>query len=124
MDDGEIACGGFVVTCCETSGAFELVEAPLDPVAQSVDEAVDWNLLLAICSAGNDRRAAACLCIVADVIGIVSPVRDQNPGGEQIPVDERVIPLVVGDFATGDLGSDRQAPAIGDQMYLGREATL
>lgn len=124
MDDGEIACGCFVVAGCKASGAFELVEATLDPVAQGIDEAVDWNRLLAICPAGNDRRCAACLGIAADVVGIVSPVGDQNPGGGQIPVDERVISLVVGDFATGDLGSDRQAPAIGDQMYLGREATL
>ncbi|TCT35179.1 hypothetical protein EDC90_10281 [Martelella mediterranea] len=124
MNDGKIACSCFVIAGSEPPGAFELVEASLDLVSEGIHEAIDGDRLFAICSAGNDGCSAARLGVVADVIGIVSAVRDQNPGFGQVLIDEHVIALVVRDFAASDLGPDRQAPGIGDQMNLGREATF
>ena len=68
MNEAEIACGGFVVAGCEASGAFELVEAAFDAVAERVDETVDGNGFLAIGAAWNDRHCAALFEAVADLI--------------------------------------------------------
>lgn len=124
MDDGKIAFGCFVVSGREPSGAFELVEASLDLVSEGIHEAINRDRLFAICSAGNDGRSAAFFDVVADVIGIITTIRDEDLGSGQIGIGEHVIALVVGDFATGDLRLDRQAPGIGNQMNLGREATF
>ena len=124
MDDGEIACGCFVVSGREAPGALELVEATLDLISQSIYEAINRDRLSAICSAGNDGRSAARLDVIADVIGIITTVGDEDLGGGQISIGQNVITLVVRDFAAGDFGPDRQAPGIGDQMNLGREATF
>jgi hypothetical protein len=124
VDDGEIAFGCFVVSGREPSGAFELVEASLDLVSEGIHEAINRDRLFAICSTGDDGRSAAFFDVVADVIGIITTIRDEDLGTGQIGIGEDVISLVVGDFATGDLRPDRQAPGIGDQMNLGREATF
>ena len=124
MNNGKVACGCLVVAGGEPPRAFELVEASLDLISEGIHEAVDRYRLLSVCPAGDDGCSAARLGVVADVIGIVSAVRDQNLGSGQILIDEHVIALVIGYFAAGDLGSNRQTPSIGDQMNLGREATF
>ena len=124
MHDGKVACGCLVIARCEPPRAFELVEASLDLVSEGIHEAVDRYRLFSVCPAGNDGCSAARLCVVADVVRIVSAIRDQNLGSRQIRIDEHVIALVIGYFAAGDLGPDRQTPGIGNQMNLGREATF
>jgi len=42
--DGEIACGGFVVSHRQAAGVLEPVEAMLDTAAQSTEEVVDGAL--------------------------------------------------------------------------------
>ena len=66
MDEAEIAGRCFVVSGCQTSGIFQLVEAALDLVSQSVCEAVDGNVLLAAGAGRDDRRTAVVLNIVPD----------------------------------------------------------
>ena len=68
MDEPEIACRGFIVAGCQSSGTLELVKASLDLIAQRVDEAIDRHLLLSIGSHGNDRRATALCHRVTDVV--------------------------------------------------------
>ena len=124
MDDGEIAFGCFVVSGCEAPGALELIEAALDLVSKGINEAVNGDRLFAICPSGNDGRSATLFDVVADVIGIITTIRDKDLGLGQIGIDQDVIALVVRDLAACDLRPDRQAPGIGDQMNLGREATF
>ena len=90
MNEAEIAGGGFVVTCGQTAGAFELVEATLDPVPQSVGDGVDEDWLFAIDLAGDDRRAAALINDTTDVITVVAPVGDEHLGFGKIVINERI----------------------------------
>ncbi len=90
---------------------------------KSIDETINRDRLFAICSAGNDGRSAALFDVVADVVRIITTVRDEDLGTGQIGTGEDVISLVVGDVAASNLCPDWQAPGIGNQMNLGRDAT-
>lgn len=68
MNEAEIACGGFVVACCQSARAFELVEAAFDLVAKSIDEAVYQVRCLAIGPGGDDGCAARTGYGFADVV--------------------------------------------------------
>ncbi len=63
MDEAEIAVGGFVVSGGEAAGVFELVEASLDHVAQSIDGGNDGKLDEPV-ALGRDHRDAAAFCSI------------------------------------------------------------
>ena len=73
MDEGEIACGGFVVSRGEAACVFQPVDAALDPVPQGVDEVVDGDLDFAALAHGNDGNAAAALDVGTHAVGVVAP---------------------------------------------------
>ena len=108
----------------QAAGAFELVDASLDAVAQGIDEAVDLNGLLSVLLAGDDRRSAPFFHVVADVAAVIAPVGDGEFAWRQVRIGKQVVTLVIRDFSAGDFGAHRQAVPIGDQMNLGRKATL
>ena len=124
MNEAEVACGCFVISGGQASGAFELVEAPFDLVAQGIDGAIDRDLLLAVRTCRNDRRTAASCHRFPDSIGIVALVSDDHLCLWRVLIQQGIEPFVVGHFATADLGPQGQALGVGDQMNLGREATL
>ena len=68
MDYAKVACSSLVVSGCKSPGAFEFVEAALNLVAQSIDEAIDWNDLLSVGSGWNDRCPAALFDIASDMV--------------------------------------------------------
>ena len=37
----QIAFSGFVISCCQSTGIFQLIEAPFDLVSQRIDEIID-----------------------------------------------------------------------------------
>ena len=41
MYESEIAFSGFVISCCQSTGILQLIEAPFDLVSQRIDEAID-----------------------------------------------------------------------------------
>jgi hypothetical protein len=124
LNEAEIACGCFVVACRQSAGAFEFVEAALDPVSQSVGDGVDEDWFFAIDLAGYDRCTAALINDTADVITVVAPVGDEHSGFGQIGIDQRIEPFEVRHFATAYLRPDRQSVSVGNEVDLGREATL
>ena len=58
MDEAEVAVGSFVVSRCQSSSIFELVETALDDVAQGVDRVIDGSLDQPV-SLGRDHRDTA-----------------------------------------------------------------
>lgn len=114
----------FVISGCQPAGAFQLVDASLDAVAQCVDEAVSFDRLLAVLFARNDRRSAPFSHVVADAVAVIAPVGDGEFAWWQVCIGKQVITFVVRDFSAGDFGAHRQAVPVGDQMNLGRKATF
>ena len=68
MDEAELTRHGFIVACRQSSRVFQLIEAALDAVAQSVDVAIDRDMNLAIPTRRNDRRGALFLQRFANMI--------------------------------------------------------
>jgi hypothetical protein len=124
MNEAEIACGSFVVARRQTARAFELVEAALDPVPQCVGDGLEEDGFFAIDLAGYDRGAPALSDDRTDVIAVVAPVGDEHSGFGQIGIDQRIEPFEVGHFTTAYLRPDRQSVSVGNEVDLGREATL
>lgn len=124
MNEAETAGGCFVVAGRQTAGAFELVEAALDSVSQSIGDGVDEDRLFAIDLAGYDRSAAPLIDDTTDVIAVVAPIGDEHFDFGQIIIDQRVELFEVGHFATAYLRPDRQSVSVGNEVDLGREATF
>lgn len=90
MNEAKIAGSGFVVAGRQTAGAFEPVEAALDPVPQSIGDGIDEDWFFAVGLAGDDRRATALFDDTADVIAVVAPVGHEHFGFGQIVINERI----------------------------------
>lgn len=124
MDEGAIACGGFVVSGGEAACVFHPVDAALDPVSQGVDEVVDGDLALAALARGNDRDAASRLDVGPDAIGVVSLVGEEHLGIGYACRHHEVVSFVVRDLAAGDLRRDRQAVGIDPEVDFRGKAAL
>ena len=124
MDEGEIACGGLVVSRRQAPGVFEPVVATLDPVAQGIDEVVDGDLDYSAAAHGNDGNAASFLDVGAHAVGIVALVGDENFRIGRFGVHHEVIALVVRDFAAGDFRRDREPLGVGPEVDFRGEAAL
>ena len=93
-------------------------------VSQGICDAVEGFLRLAVRPSGNDPRSALGGDGVADLIGVVSLVGDEDFRRWEGIKAQQVEALVVGDFAAADLSLHRQAVSVGDQMDFRREATF
>ncbi|MBB5751631.1 hypothetical protein GGQ63_000674 [Prosthecomicrobium pneumaticum] len=117
---------GLVVAGGDAAGVFEAIEATLDAIAQSVDEAVDRDLRdldEAIALHRDDRLGASRSEVLADGVAVVALVGDQDPRGRATFIRDRLVALGVGGLAGGQDEGDGQAEAVGTEVDLGREAT-
>jgi len=124
MDEGEIACGGFVVSSGEASSVLESVEATLDPVAEGVDEVVDGDLDFAAAAHGNDGNAASFFDVGAQAVGVIALVGDKHFRVGRFGVHHEVIALVVRDFSAGDFRRDREPFGVRPEVDFRGEAAL
>ncbi len=124
MDESEVACCCFIVARGEAAGAFELVEAALDPVPQGVGDCLDEDRFFTVDLARYDRCTATLLDDMANVVAIVAAVGDEHSGFRKILIDQCIETLEVGHFAAAYLRSDRQSVSVGNEMDLGRKATF
>ena len=124
MDEAEVAVSGFVVSRCQPSGIFELVEAALDHVAQGVDCGIDGQLDQAVALGRDHRDAATPFHVFANEVSIIAFVGKQHLGRWPVRVHDRQISLEVGRFATGQGKRYGQAHRIDAEMDLGRKATF
>lgn len=124
MQEARVAVGGFIISGGDAARVFQLVEATLDAVSQSVDELIDSDLHLASAAHRNDGDAAFGFHVVANAIGVIALVGDQHFGFRPFGVHHDVVALVVRDFAAGDFRRDRE-PFAGDaEMNFCRKATF
>jgi hypothetical protein len=124
VNEAEIACCCFVVSCCEAPGAFEFVETTLNLVAQGIDKPINRNDLLSIGSGRNDSCATALFDSGSNVIGVIALIGNEDFGIWQVIINKGIIAFVVRHFATGNLCPDGQPHGIGYQMNLGRKTTF
>ena len=124
MDEAEIAVCGFIVSCCQPSGVFELVEATLDHVSQGVDCVIDGQLDQPVPLGRDHRGAAALFHIFANKVSIIALVSQQHFGCWPVGIHDRQIAFVIGDFAARQGKGYGQAQRIDAEMDLGRKATF
>lgn len=85
---------------------------------------IDWSRRFACAAWRNDGDASVLLNNIANVIGIVSLVGNQDARTRLGIAHHEVEALVVRDFAAGDLCADREALCVGAEVDFGREATF
>ena len=124
MDEAEVAFGGFVVSCCQPSGIFELVEAALDHVAQGVDCGIDGQLDQPVALCRDHGGTPAPLHIFPNEVSVIAFVGQQYLGRRPVRVHDWQIAFVIGDFAAGQRERYGQAQRIDAEMDLGRKATF
>ena len=124
MDETEIAIGGFVVSGCEASSVFELVEAAFDHVAQGVDRGIDGQLDQAVPLGGDHCHTAAGFHVLTNEISIITFVAEQHFWCWPVGVHDGQIALEVRDFAAGKCEGYGQAHRIDAEMNFGRKATF
>ena len=96
MDEAKIACSGFVVSCCQSSGTFEFVETPFDLIAQGIEETIKRDWLLAVSPSWNYRSTALIGDVFANVIRIIATIGEKHLGWRQFTITKQVKTLVVG----------------------------
>lgn len=124
MDEAEIAVGGFIVTGCQPSGIFELVETALDHVSKGVDGGINGQLDQPVALGRDHRGAAALFHIFANEVSIIALVGNQHLGRWSIGIHDRHISFEVGGFPAGQRHRYGQAQRIDAEMDLGRKATF
>lgn len=124
MDESEVTLRRFIVARCQPPRIFELVEAAFDLVPQSVNKAIDGDLLFAVAFGGDDGNASPLFHVLADEVSIISLVGQEHLGLWPVGIQDYLISLVVRDFAAGDFCGYRQSNAVRTEMNFGRKATL
>jgi hypothetical protein len=124
VNETEIACGCLVVSGCQSARAFEFIEAPLDAVSQGIGDAIYLDGCFAIDLARDDRRSTTAGNPIANVITVISAIGQKDLCCRKVFIDQCVKTLVIADFAAGYLRPDRQSVSVGNEVDLGREATL
>jgi hypothetical protein len=114
----------FVVSGCQPSSIFELVEAALDHVTQGVDCGIDGKLDQPVSFGRDHRGAAALLHIFANEVRVIALVGEQHLGCWPVGIHDRQIAFEIGYFAAGQGKGYGQAQRIDAEMDLGREATF
>ena len=80
VDEAEEAGCGFVVAGCQPMAVLQLVETPLDHIAQRVDGHVDNRSNLAVLAHRDHRQGVAAFDVLPNFIRIIAPVGDQHSG--------------------------------------------
>jgi hypothetical protein len=124
VDEAKIAVGGFIISCCQPPGIFELVEAAFDHVAQGVDGGIDGELDKSVPLGRDHGDTAALFHIFTNEVSIIAFVGQQHFGCWPVGIHDRQIALVIGDFAACQGKGYGQAQRIDAEMDLGRKATF
>lgn len=97
---------------------LEMAEHALDAVALFVEDAVVLNFHAAVRPPRNDGLDVSLREVGANSIGIVSFVGQERRGSAFGQVDQRVIGLAIGGFATGQMEGERSSEGIGQAVKL------
>ncbi len=124
MYEAEIAVGGFVVSGGEAAGVFELVEASLDHVAQSIDCRIDGKLDEPVALGRDHRDAAAFFHIFANEVSVIALVGEQHTRRGAVGIHDRLIAFIIRDLAASEGECYGQAHRIDAEMDFGRKATF
>ena len=124
MNEAKVTNGCFVVACCQAARAFEFVEAALDTVPQGIGDAIDEDGLFSVDLAGNNGCSASLFDPAANVIAVVSTIRDEDFRLGKLLIDQRIKTFEIRHFTATYLRPDRQSVSVGNEVDLGREATF
>ena len=82
------AFGGFIVTSGYAAGILELVETPLDEVAQPVEWSVDSDTKPAGLAHRDDWHNVTCFHGFANFVRVIATISKQNAGFRQVVVHD------------------------------------
>jgi hypothetical protein len=121
-DGGEEVSRQLVVSRCDSSEVFQLVEESLDEVAQAVDCVIDRSLLFSVALRGDVRLGAVLGDQFEDGLGVVAAVGDRIGGGLQ-PVEQSRHGGFVGGLPRRQDEPDRQPVGTDDGVDLGAQSS-
>lgn len=123
VDEAEVAFGGLVIAGGNAAGVLELVEAPLDEIAQAIEGPIHDDAQPAGLAHWDHRDDVARLHRFANLVGVIASICDQHSRRGQIIVHDQVKASIVRCLTRCDVRPHGQACAIDAEMDLGRKAT-
>lgn len=123
VDEPQEALSRLIVACCDAPGVLELVEAPLDQVAQAIERTVHADAFLSGFAHRDDRQHIALFHFHPDAVGVISAIRQQHAGTGQVVGHDQIETEIVGCLARRDLRPHGQTMRVDKEVDLGREAT-
>ena len=122
MDHREEVLSEFVVTGGDATEVLELAEEAFDQIAFAVEHLAEAGFPFAIGFGRDIGHRALCLDQIADAIGVIGLV-GQNDGARIETIKQAERRGAVVSLAGGQAEPDREALGIDDGVDLGREAT-
>jgi len=124
VDGAQETLSRLVVACCDASGVLELIEAPLDQVAQARERPVHADAFLAGFAHRDDWQNIACIHVLPNAVSVITPIREQYPGIGQVVSHHQIETEIVGCLARRDLCPHGQSLRIDEEVDLGLKATF
>ena len=123
VDEAQEAFGSFVVTGGNASGILQLVEAPLDEVAQFVEPAINRDAQLSGFPHGYHWHDVACFHRFANVVRVIAAICQKDARFGQVVVHDQIKAQIVRCLPWRDVGPHGEACAVDAKVDLGRKAT-
>jgi three-Cys-motif partner protein len=121
MDEGEEALGRLVVPCGHGPELLQLVDEPLDPVAEPVQRAVERGGLLAHRVRGDDRQDPSHQQLPPDPVGVVARVADQAADARRHVLEQGPERAGLVRLPGREDDGQGQAAGVAAEVQLGRE---
>lgn len=123
VDETEVAFGGLVIAGGNAAGILELVEAPLDEIAQTVEGSVHDDAKLARLAHRDHRDDVARLHRFANLVGVIASICKQHSRRGQAIVHDQVKTPIIRCLTRRYVRPHGQACAVDEEMDLGRKPT-
>jgi len=116
VDEAEVAFGGLVIAGGNASGILELVEAPLDEIAQAVEGPVHDDAQPARLAHRDHRDDVTRLHRFANFVGVITSICEQHSRRGQVIVHYQVKAPIIRCLTRRDVRPHGQACAIDPEM--------
>ena len=121
--EAKVAFSSFVVSCGDTAGVLELVEAAFDQVPQPVKPMIDTDAHLSGLAHRDLGQGIALNHGFPDAISIIASICQQHVRLGQIVTHHEIKAEIVGSLSGRDVSSHRQSMRDDAEVDLGREPT-
>ena len=120
MDHSEKVCGALVIARCDAPEVLEFAEEALDEVSFAIKPLREAELFFAITFGGNVGGRALGLDVVADAVGVVGLVGQDDDARREF-VEQSFSELAIMGLPRRQADPDREPLGVDDDVDFGRE---